>query len=118
MKELKINGTAYPFRLELGGMRLYAIKKGLKKVKTKDLPDLIQDADMIEDYPILIWAGLKAGPKPEEDRFEHDVEEVKQWLEEDPAAFDRAMDMINEDSEAEPPESLEAGNGQEAKANQ
>lgn len=112
MRQLTINGDEHPFRLELGAMRLYAVKKGIKKAKTKDLPDLIQEADIITDYPILIWAGLKAGPTPEQERFDHSVEDVEQWLEDDPAAFDRAMDMINEDSEGPEPE----GNEKEASA--
>lgn len=100
MRKLNINGKEYPFRLELGGMRLYAIKKGLKKIKTKDLGEMMTEADMIEDYPIMIWAGLKAGPGPDQDKFDHTVPEVKEWLENDPAAFDRAIDLINEDMEA------------------
>jgi len=98
MNKLNINGNKHPFRLELGGLRLYALKKGLKKVKTKDLPQVMEDADIIEDYPILIWAGLKSGPAPGEERFKETPDTVAKWLEEDPSAFDRAIDMINEDT--------------------
>lgn len=104
MAQLKINGTSYPFRLELGGLRLYAIKKGLSKIKTKDIPAMMQDADMIEDYPVLIWAGLKSGPTPEEERFTSTPEDVKAWLEEDPSAFDRAMELINDDQTGPEPD--------------
>lgn len=102
--DLKINGTEYPFRLELGAMRLFAIKSGKKKIKTQDLGTLITEADIVEEYPILIWAGLKAG----DSGFTASVEDVSSWLEEDPAAFDRAMDLMNDDTEAPEPES---GNG-------
>lgn len=93
--ELQINGNTYPFRLELGAMRLFAIKTGKKKIKTQDLGKLMTEADIIEEYPVLIWAGLKAGGP-----FTGSIEDVSKWLEDDPAAFDRAMDLISEDNEA------------------
>lgn len=103
--KLKINEKEYPFRLELGALRLFAIKAGKKKVKTQDLGSLMSEADIIDEYPILIWAGLKAGGS-----FTHSVKDVSTWLEEDPAAFDRAIDLINEDTEAEEVEESESGN--------
>lgn len=95
---LTINGNEYPFRLELGAMRLFAIKSGKKKIKTQDLGKLMTEADIVEEYPILIWAGLKAG----DSSFDGSIEDVTSWLEEDPAAFDRAMDLMNDDTD--PPE--------------
>lgn len=93
--KLKINGKEYPFRLELGAMRLFAVKTGKKKIKTQDLGKLMTEADIIEEYPVMIWAGLKAG----DSSFNRSVKDVSKWLEEDPAAFDRAMDLMNEDME-------------------
>lgn len=91
--ELKINGKSYPFRLELGAMRLFALKTGKKKIKTQDLGKLMTEADIIDEYPVLIWAGLKAG----DSSFSATVKDVGKWLEDDPAAFDRAMDLMDED---------------------
>lgn len=93
---LTINGEEYPFRLELGATRLFAMKTGKKKIKTRDLGEMMKDIELIDEYPVLIWAGLKAGGG-----FKHSVEEVTKWLENDPAAFDRAMDLINGKDEVE-----------------
>lgn len=98
MKTLKINGKEYPFKLELGAVRLYAIKQGIKKVKSKDIMTLMTEADIIADYPVLIWAGLKTGAS-RDNKFTETPETVRKWLDDEPQAFDDAVEMIQDDNE-------------------
>lgn len=107
---IAVKGKEYPFRLELGASRLYAIKKGIKKFKTIDIQKEIMNADLIEDYPILLWAGLKAGA-PTDQPFPHDLKEVRAWVDQDPGLLDRMIDIVNNEKLDNTPSSEGAGEG-------
>lgn len=115
MSRLVFGQKEYNFKLHLSALRLYAMEQGMEKFKTKDIPEVMQEADLIHDYPVMIWAGLKVGADDVGRTFDNSVEEVKEWLKDHPSTFDRAVELINEDADAgEAPESL--GNSEKVKS--
>lgn len=100
MAKLIFDNKEYPFRLELSAMAIYAEKKGIEELKTRDLGELMADADLLKDYPLLIWAGMKVGADEAGRTFVESPEVIKKWLRENPYQFDRAVNLINGDTKA------------------
>lgn len=98
MKTIKLNGKDYPIRMSYG-----AIRKTQLHMKREGLDASTDDLEII---PVQIFYGLQAGAKKISEKFEYEIEDVEEWLDDlDINEVTKIANVISEMITGEAPES-------------
>lgn len=91
IKEIKIGGKLRPVKF---GWNAYAIFGDITGISIDKMVDF---AEMkISDVMALIFAGLKEGARYKKQEFEHTIEDIGDWMDEDQSVIEDFMKAFTE----------------------
>jgi len=96
INEIKIGGELRPVKFGFNSLAEFGRITGLK---LQDLQNLGSSLT-IEQVIVLVWCGLRYGAKKEGKPFDYTVEDVGDWLDEDP---NLVAEMLNTYGESQAP---------------
>lgn len=91
-KNVKVGGEDRPVKFGFAALMEFTEENGLSMAELENLGDNMR----LKDALFLVWVGLKHGARVEKKPFTYTVEEVADWLDDDPGAMERVLEVFGQ----------------------